>query len=122
MTRFLISLIEPVPKAKSKAAQIAELLPEIEAALTAGHSHRAIFEQVENALGIGLTFGYYENTIHRIRQRQEAKGEFLATPLMVQERPPSPITVDPTRTPQFTDAPTSKLQAALSESVDDFFS
>jgi hypothetical protein len=122
MMRLSLSSIEPPPKAKSKAYQIAELLPEIEAALSAGHSHQAIFEQVKNTTGLDLTFGYYENTIHRIRHRQDAKSRAnSASPASPKIKQP-PQTVSPLTAIRSVDAPTSKLQAALGEDVGDFFS
>jgi hypothetical protein len=123
MTKLSLSLVEPVPRQKSKAAQLAELLPEIEVALVAGHTHRVIFEQVEKAIGLNLTFGYYQNTIHRIRQRKEAAAKKLAAPAPAPRKiPPNTLSTSPATGAQAMDAPTSKLQEALSEPVDDFFS
>jgi hypothetical protein len=122
MTRLSLSFIERAPKTKSKASRIAELLPEVEAALTAGHSHQTIFEQVKNTTGLQLTFGYYENTIHRIRQRQQKKATGAAKPPAAFGLKPSPTIPGAIGTAQDNGAPTSKLQAALGEPIDDFFS
>lgn len=122
MTRLSLSLIQALPKAKSKASHIAELLPEIEEALAAGYSHQAIFEQVKNTTGLELTFGYYENTIHRIRQRVEAKAKSVTEPPAAAGQKSPPLNFSTIKATQSIGAPTSKLQAALSEAVDDFFS
>ncbi|MFC5550194.1 hypothetical protein [Massilia aerilata] len=122
MTRLDLSLIEPAPKAKSKAAQIAELLPEIEEALAAGHSHLTIFEQIKNKIGLELSFGYYENTLHRLRQRKAAKNKVTPRPQAGVDRNQIPQAAIAVRPGNSNDAPTSKLQAALGEPVDDFFS
>lgn len=121
MTRLSISLSVPPPKAKSKAAQITELLPEIEAALSAGNSHDAIFENVKKTIGLELTFGYYKNTLHRARHRQTENAKAKSKPVS----PPGPKSLPTTVSPKSTrsiDAPTSKLQAKLGEGVGDFFS
>lgn len=56
---------------RSKAAQLADLLPAIEAALASGHPHTAIFDHLENKLGLALTYGYYQITLHRLRRRRD---------------------------------------------------
>lgn len=122
MTRLNLSLTGPAPKEKSKAAQIAELLPEIEAALAAGHSHQAIFEHVKGTTGLELTFGYYENTLHRIRQRQEAKNREISKPPAASTQQPIPQAVLPFRAEPRNGALTSRLQTILGASDDDFFS
>lgn len=123
MIKLSLTAIAPVPRPKSKAAQIADLLPEIEAALKAGHSHRVIFEDVKNTVGLDLTFGYYENTIHRVRKRldQPEKGKEPPVPR------PSKIVPKQVITPRAPDAlakgsAANKLQEVLSEPIDDFFS
>jgi hypothetical protein len=122
MNRLSILLTDQLPKAKSKAAQITELLPEIEAAVEAGHSHEAIFENVKKTTGLDLTFGYYKNTLHRVRRKTEAKSKTVAKPPAAHGLKPITVTGSPSKAAQKTDEPTSKLQAALSEAVGDFFS
>lgn len=74
MTTSILTDVAPPPK--SKAAQLADLLPAIEAALAAGHPHTAIFEHIQNKHGLALTYRYYHLTLHRLRRRRdEASGK-----------------------------------------------
>lgn len=122
MQRLFFSLTEPVPRAKSKSAQIAELLPEIDAALVAGHSHEAIFEKIKNTLGVNLTFGYYKNTIHRIRHRRDVKSKTVEVPLALHRSKPVKDTVVPGKVVPTVAVPMSKAQEILLGPVGDFFS
>jgi len=121
MLNLSSSLANYSKKARSKAAIVAELLPQIEGALKDGYSHEAIFESIKKTEGIELTFGYYKNTIHRMRQRQEpAPITPTANPTSIAQTPLG--TKLTSATTQSTDAPTSRLQAALADSIADFFS
>lgn len=122
MQRLSISLAEPVPQAKSKSAQIADLLPEIDAALVAGHSHEAIFENIKNLLELDLTFGYYKNTIHRIRRRRDLKNRTIEVPQALHRSKPVKHTVGPVKAVPTIAAPMSKTQEILLAPIDDFFS
>jgi hypothetical protein len=122
MTRLSISLNEPLPKVKSKSAQITDLLPEIEAALSAGHSHTAIFENIKNAIGLDVTFGYYKNTIHRIRRRRDVKNITVEVPLPLHRSKQVKEAVGSVKVVPTIAAPMSKAQEILLEPIDDFFS
>jgi len=122
MQRLSISLAEPVPQAKSKSAQIADLLPEIDAALVAGHSHEAIFEKIKNLLELDLTFGYYKNTIHRIRRRRDLNNRTIEVPQTLHRSKPVKHTVGPVKAVPTIAAPMSKTQEILLAPIDDFFS
>lgn len=125
MTRLSLTSVVPVPMSKSKAAQLAELLPEIEAALVAGHSHRAIFEDVKKTVGLDLTFGYYENTIHRLRRRNKTdlQVNLMPTPTPTLQTATQKIFITPpAEVVQTVGPPKSKLQKILSEPIGDFFS
>lgn len=123
MTKLTLTSVSPERKPKSKAARLAELFPEIEIALEAGHTHRAIFEDVKKTVGLDLSFGYYENTIHRIRQRfgKAEKRKVAPAPELVKNSARLAIHL-PASGGQTIGTPTSKLQEALSGPVDDFFS
>lgn len=123
MTILSLSSIPPSPRPKSKAAQLAELLPEIEAALQAGHSHHAIYEHVKKTVGLDLTFGYYENTMHRIRRRIKMNVKENPTqPLALQKTTPKVFSAPRANNVQTLGSSKSKLQQILSEPIDDFFS
>jgi hypothetical protein len=122
MQRLSISLAEPVPQAKSKSAQIADLLPEIDAALVAGHSHEAIFENIKNLLELDLTFGYYKNTIQRIRRRRDLKNRTIEVPQALHRSKPVKHTVGPVKAVPTIAASMSKTQEILLAPIDDFFS
>lgn len=123
MTTPSLSSLEPAPRAKSKAAQISELLPEIEAALAAGCSHKTIFEHIKRTLGLNLTFGYYENTLHRIRQRQDSPAPTHTAGRLIKAKP---HTLEPgaraVPAAPAIDGATSLTQGALFAPIDDFFS
>jgi hypothetical protein len=123
MTKLSISSLTPLPPPKSKASQLAELLPEIEAALAAGHTHRAIYEDVKRTTGIDLKFGYYENIIHRLRARKIESTQTQTKDATEQERrllPSEKTPVVPARINR--PAVGSQLQDILHGPVDDFFS
>lgn len=123
MTILSLSSIPPSTRPKSKAAQLAELLPEIEAALQAGHSHQAIFEHIKKTVGLDLTFGYYENTMHRIRRRLKMNiKENPIQPLALQKTTPKVSSAPRANNVQTRGSSKSKLQQILSEPIDDFFS
>jgi len=122
MTRLSISLTKPLPKVKSKSAEITDLLPEIEAALSAGHSHTAIFENIKNTIGLDLTFGYYKNTIHRIRRRRDVKNITVEVPLPLYRSKQVKGAVGSVKVVPTIAAPMSKAQKILLGPIDDFFS
>lgn len=123
MTILSLSSIPPAPRPKSKAAQLAELLPEIEAALEAGHSHQAIFEHVKKTVGLDLTFGYYENTMHRLRRRVKMNVKENPTQhLALQKTTPKVFLAPRADNVQALGSSKSKLQQILSEPIGDFFS
>lgn len=113
MTTSLLAGVSPPPK--SKAAQLADLLPAIEAALAAGHPHTAIFDHLENKLGLALTYRYYQITLHRLRKRRDEysskKGSNGTSPVPV--RTPRPIV---------SEEPNTRFSYNLKAPVDDFFS
>jgi hypothetical protein len=124
MGKLSLSSAEPISRAKSKAAQLAEMLPEIEAALAAGHSHKVIFEDIKKTVGLNLTFGYYENTIHRLRQRNGAaispKGQQASAKREQQSAQTKTLA---TTNPQAKNLPVAtQVQTVLHGSVGDFFS
>lgn len=53
---------------RSKAVLLNRLMPLIDEAIKLGHKHEAIHSAIESA-GVELTFGYYRNTLHRLRTR-----------------------------------------------------
>lgn len=117
MTTSLLAGVAPPPK--SKAAQLADLLPAIEAALAAGHPHTAIFDHLENKLGLALTYRYYQITLHRLRKRRDEtsskKGRNGTAPLPVGTTRPMPR-------PVVSDEPDTRFSYDLKSPVDDFFS
>jgi hypothetical protein len=111
------------PPPRSKASQLLELLPQIESAVRAGHSHFVIHEYIVKSRGLDLTFRYYELTLGRLRKRLGIAAPHSRTaPTMVQ---PAPNTIGPTNESKKTlpviGGATSKVQKILFESVDDFF-
>ena len=74
--------------ARSKSARIAELLPEIEAALSKGFSRAHVVDALK-AEGIDLTPALLSSYLQRFRQRQRSA---LATPSAT---PPSPVPPPP---------------------------
>lgn len=96
-------LTDVAPPPKSKTAQLEDLLPAIEAALAAGHPHTAIFDHIQNKIGLALSYRYYQLTLHRLRKRrdqasakQTAKASSKAVasnlPLSVPAQPPESLT------------------------------
>lgn len=69
MTRFEFDIEDALPT-KSKSVRLAAMLPAIEDALANGYSHKVIFDHIKNTEGIDMTFGYYQNTLHRLRLRR----------------------------------------------------
>jgi crotonobetainyl-CoA:carnitine CoA-transferase CaiB-like acyl-CoA transferase len=124
MTKLSLSSVTPVPKAKSKASQLAELLPEIEAALAAGHAHRVIYEDIKISAGLDITFGYYETTIHRLRQRSRVvtQTQTQTKEATKQVQNPAPFAKGVTM-PTRINRPSigSRIQEILHGPVDDFF-
>jgi hypothetical protein len=59
--------------ARTKAARLRELLPEIEAAQAAGVRHAHILETL-NAHGLGLSMKSYSVMLHRLRQQRAKAG------------------------------------------------
>jgi hypothetical protein len=53
---------------RSKAVLLGRLVPLIDQAVALGHKHEAIHSAIQSG-GVDLTFGYYRNTLHRIRTR-----------------------------------------------------
>jgi len=123
MIKLSISAINSTPRAKSKAALVAEFLPDIEAFLDAGHSHKVIFEHIKNRVGIELTFGYYENTIHRIRQRQKSAEKQKVSNASIErvQQPAQTNTLSATNL-STTSGSTSKVQDVLLGQIGNFFS
>jgi hypothetical protein len=112
------------PPQKSKAAQLLELLPGIEAAVRAGHSHASIHEYLVKSRGLDLTFRYYELTVCRLRKRVHLSNSRLTTasPQPKQNNhnnQAKPASVK--EIPTFAKA-TSKTQDILFGSASDFFS
>lgn len=118
-----ILLIPVAPPPKSKAQQLAKLLPSIEAALKQGYSHEVIHEHITKTAGLELTYKYYKTTLHRIRQRQKAKSPATSRaslPLLVsrtagvaeQAAPAADATLD---------QPERRFTYDLKGSIDDFF-
>lgn len=117
MTTSLFAGVSPPPK--SKAAQLADLLPAIEAALAAGHPHTAIFDHLENKLGLALTYRYYQITLHRLRKRRDEssskKGSNGTSPVPVRAPRSTPR-------PIVSEEPNTGFSYDLKAPVDDFFS
>ena len=90
--------------ARSKSARIAELLPEIEAALSKGFSRAHVVDALK-AEGIDLTPALLSSYLQRFRQRQRSA---LATPSAA---PPSPATPS-------ADSSATPLAAATTETPD----
>jgi len=117
MTTILLADVAPPPK--SKAAQLAELLPAIEAALEAGHTHTSIFDYLENKLGLDLTYRYYQITLHRLRKRRDAAH----SKKQAKARSPNISKASlPSSAPAVSGSPGQGFTYDLKAPVDDFFS
>lgn len=119
MAENLLSEISPPPK--SKAAKLAELLPAIEGALAVGHSHAEIHDYIKNKLGLAITYGYYELTLHRVRKRRNALSTATAPRPSIALRPVQAASpVEAAGSPVSGQAP-QKFVYDLHAPIDDFF-
>jgi hypothetical protein len=85
---------------RSKAVLLGRLVPLIDQAVALGHKHEAIHSAIQSG-GVDLTFGYYRNTLHRIRTRNAtsqtpASVQPLALPVGVGSQEPKPVTTTST--------------------------
>ena len=120
ITSLEIGILPP----KSKAAQLLELLPAIEAALRAGHSHASIHNYLVNSRGLDLSFGYYELTLGRLRKRVRASylQSNTISPVVRENHHSDPVKRVPVNTAPVIEGATSKIQDVLFGSASDFFS
>lgn len=122
MTTNSFSTIAP-PK-KSKSRQLVELLPSIEAALAVGYSHAAIFDHIQNTIGLDLTFRYYQLTLHRIRKKRD-EAQAKVAPHALSSRlgsQPAPVALPSQRLVAQHDDGANKFIYDVKAPIHDFFS
>ncbi|MCX7206533.1 MAG: hypothetical protein NT086_11215 [Proteobacteria bacterium] len=96
----MADLLEELAKGKpqSKAARLRAALPDIDAALADGYSHKEILA-ILNQSGLDLSFEVYQTTLFRIRKPQKKeKPRDPATPTPAKETPAAatPAATNPT--------------------------
>ena len=113
------------PPLKSKAAQLLELFPKIEGAVSAGYSHASIHEYLVNSQGIDLTFRYYELTLCRIRKKRVSEyGGIRGTSAQSSpiQYPVASSSALPIKPAAQVDEPAKRFIYDVKKPVSDFFS
>lgn len=74
---------------KSKATQLFEILDDVEFALSAGVTHAVVVQKLAQN-GLQFTLPSFENTLHRVRQRNKKKS-VVETKATISHVTPLPI-------------------------------